>query len=196
MARAHQSTSTKATRMSAGHQEPGIQKLVHLGLEYGSLIWDAYQQRPMLRTCLSPSSKVYTWDYSSRDLGSVSIMLYQLGSEPLEHQRAWNRVIMFNKIYHHIVEVPVHHLLHITNSRTHGSMANKISQISKRVDVYKYSFIQATIKARNNIPATFRNLPSWTTLDTLYIPTACVRPSNTTLSTFNLFYHLYRSFVH
>lgn len=158
MARAHQSTSTKAMRMSTGHQEPGIQKLVHLVLENFGFV--PTTSNPILRTWLSPSSKVYTGDYSSRDPGSVSIMLYQLGSEPLEHQRAWNRVIMFYKIYHHIVEVPVHHLLHITNSRTHGSMANKISQISTRVDVYKYSFIPATITTRNNIPATLRNLPS------------------------------------
>lgn len=144
--------------MSAGHQEPGIQKLVHLVLENFGFV--PTTSNPILRTWLSPSSKVYTGDYSSREPGSVSIMLYQLGWEPLEHRRAWNRVIMFYKIFHHIVEVPVHHLLHITNSRTHGSMANKISQISTRVDVYKYSFIPATITARNNIPATFRNLPS------------------------------------
>lgn len=126
--------------------------------------------------------------YSSRDPESVSIMLYQLGSEPMEQRRAWNRVIMIYKIYHHIVEVPVHHLLHITNSRTHGSMANKICQISTRVDVYKYSFIPATITARNNIPATFRNLPSVDNFrHAIHTNSMCETLQHYTV-TFNVFY--------
>lgn len=99
----------------------------------------------------APSSRVCHWDYTSRDPGSVSTMLHQLGREQHEHRRVRNRVIMFYKIYHHIVEVPVHHLLQVTNSRTRGSMANTICQISTRGDVYKNSFIPATIIAWNNI---------------------------------------------
>lgn len=41
-----------------------------------------------------------------------------------------------------------------------GSTANNIRQISTRIDVYKYSFLPATIVAWNNIPATIRNSPS------------------------------------
>lgn len=37
---------------------------------------------------------------------------------------------MFYKIDHHIVEVSVHHLLLVTNSRAHGYVTNRICQFS------------------------------------------------------------------
>ncbi|KAK3100180.1 hypothetical protein FSP39_015843 [Pinctada imbricata] len=87
-------------------------------------------------------------------------MIDHLGWEPLQHRRARNKVIMFYKIYHHIVEVPVHHLFHNTREGTRASTANNIRQISTRVDTYKYSFIPSTIVAWNNIPPAIRNTPT------------------------------------
>lgn len=173
MARHINSTSAKATR-TIGFLRRNLRScpqairsqayttLVRPVLENGSVVWDPYQQHLIqrLEDAQRQAARFATGDYSLREPGSVTTMLHQLGWEPLEHRRARNRVIMFYKIYHHIVEVLVHHLLHVTNSRTRGSMANKIRQISSRVDAYKYSFIPATIIAWNNIPATIRNLPS------------------------------------
>ena len=95
-----------------------------------------------------------------RDPGCVTNMLHQLEWEPLEYRMIRNRVIMFYKITNYIVEVPVHHLLHYNTRSTRGSYANNIRQISTRVDVYKFSFLPATIKLWNNIPPAVRSSPS------------------------------------
>lgn len=92
--------------------------LIRPVLEYGSVVWNPYQQHLIqrLEDAQRQAARFATGDYSSRDPGSVSTMSHQLDWEPLEHRRVRNRVIMFYKIDHHIVEVPVHHLLHVTNS--------------------------------------------------------------------------------
>ncbi|XP_065944345.1 uncharacterized protein [Magallana gigas] len=66
-------------------------------LEYASVVWDPYQQ---LISQLENGQAAYTGDYRSRDPGSISSMLHQLGWEPLEHRRARNRIIMLYKIYY------------------------------------------------------------------------------------------------
>lgn len=166
-------TSAKATR-SVGFLRRNLRNcpksirsqafttLVRPVLEYASVVWDPYQQQLIsrLENIQRQAARFATGDYMSRDPGSMSSMLHQLGWEPLEHRRARNRTIMLYKILHHIVEVPVLHLLHTNTSRTRGSTANNIRQISTRIDVYKYSFLPATIVAWNNIPATIRNSPS------------------------------------
>lgn len=166
-------TSAKATR-SVGFLRRNLRNcpksirsqafttLVRPVLEYASVVWDPYQQQLIsrLENVQRQAARFATGDYTTRDPGSMSSMLHQLGWEPLEHRRARNRTIMLYKILHHIVEVPVLHLLHTNTSRTRGSTANNIRQISTRIDVYKYSFLPATIVAWNNIPATIRNSPS------------------------------------
>lgn len=91
----------------------------------------------------------------------------------------------------HIVEVPVLHLLHTNTSRTRGSTANNIRQISTRIDVYKYSFLPATIVAWNNIPATIRNSPSVDTfrhaINTISVSTILAAPLDSSLLTFTFY---------
>ncbi|KAK3087597.1 hypothetical protein FSP39_008091 [Pinctada imbricata] len=136
--------------------------LVRPVLEYASVVWDPYQQHliQQLESVQRHAARFATGNYRSRDPGCVTAMIDHLGWEPLQHRRARNKVIMFYKIYHHIVEVPVHHLFHNTREGTRASTANNIRQISTRVDTYKYSFIPSTIIAWNNIPPAIRNTPT------------------------------------
>ncbi|KAK3104735.1 hypothetical protein FSP39_008956 [Pinctada imbricata] len=136
--------------------------LVRPVLEYASVVWDPYQQHliQQLESVQRHAARFATGNYRSRDPGCVTAMIDHLGWEPLQHRRARNKVIMFYKIYHHIVEVPVHHLFHNTREGTRASTANNIRQISTRVDTYKYSFIPSTIVAWNNIPPAIRNTPT------------------------------------
>ena len=63
---------------------------------------------------------------------------------------------MLYKFTNYFVEVPVHHLIHYTTNRMHGSSANNIRQIGTRIVIYKYSFLPATIKMWNSIPPAAR----------------------------------------
>lgn len=128
---------------------------------------DPYQQLLIQRLedapCQAARFATSKYMYSSWGSGTVSTMLllHQLCWEPLQYQRAQNRVIMFYRIYHHIVEVSVHHLLLVTNSRAHGYVKNRICQISTMQSRHLRILIPATIiVALNNIPATIRYLPS------------------------------------
>lgn len=126
------------SKLPTGYQEPGIHdpSTPSTGVRVSSLGSIPTTPNPTPTRRSAASSKVCLSDYSIREPRSVTTMLHQLGFEPLEHRRARNRVIMFYKIYHHVVEVSVHHLLHVINSRTRGSMAIKIRQISTRLDAY------------------------------------------------------------
>ena len=132
--------------------------LVRPVLEYASTVWDPYHQQQIqqLENVQCQAARFATGNYYSRDPGCVTSMLHQLEWEPLQHRRARNRVIMLYKITNYLVEVPVHHLIHYTTNRTRGSSANNIRQISTRIDVYKFSFLPATIKMWNSIPPAAR----------------------------------------
>ena len=136
--------------------------LVRPVLEYASTVWAPYQRQQIqqLENVQRQAARFACGNYYSRDPGCVTNMLHQLEWEPLEYRMIRNRVIMFYKITNYIVEVPVHHLLHYNTRSTRGSYANNIRQISTRVDVYKFSFLPATIKLWNNIPPAVRSLPS------------------------------------
>ncbi|KAK3108183.1 hypothetical protein FSP39_002802 [Pinctada imbricata] len=67
---------------------------------------------------------------------------------------------MFYKIMNNLVEIPLHHYIHVSNTRTRSAVANNIRHISTRVDVYKYSFLPRTIITWNSIPPDICNHPS------------------------------------
>ncbi|KAK3094514.1 hypothetical protein FSP39_002723, partial [Pinctada imbricata] len=167
-AKAHRSVGFLRRNLRSCPQQVKAQAyttLVRPVLEYASTVWDPYQtqQIQQLENVQRQAARFATGNYYSRDPGCVTSMLHQLDWEPLAHRRARNRVIMLYKITHHIVEVPVHHLIHLSNTRTRGSSANNIRHISTRVDVYKYSFLPATIRLWNNIPPSVRGSPSLNT---------------------------------
>jgi hypothetical protein len=59
--------------------------------------------------------------------------------------RARSRSIMLYRILNNLVEVSLHQYIQINTTRTRGSCALNIRQISTRVDAYKYSFLPRTI---------------------------------------------------
>ena len=136
--------------------------LVRPVLEYGSSVWDPHQQDNIkrLESVQRQAARFVSGDYRSREPGCVSNMLDHLNWEPLQHRRARNRVVMLYKIINNIVEVPIQHLLQTQNTKTRGSSANNIRQIRTRLDIYKYSFVPATIISWNTIPPDIRASPT------------------------------------
>ncbi|KAK3087936.1 hypothetical protein FSP39_012625 [Pinctada imbricata] len=136
--------------------------LVRPVLEYASSVWDPYtiQQINTLEQVQRQAARFATGDYTSREPGCVTSMLQHLAWDTLEERRARNRAVMFYKIMNNLVEIPLHHYIHVSNTRTRSAVANNIRHISTRVDVYKYSFLPRTIITWNSIPPDIRNQPS------------------------------------
>lgn len=190
MARAHQSTSTKVTRMSAGHQEPGIQKLVHLVLEYGSVIWDAYQQH--LIQCLEHANRQaarFTLAIILRGMRKVCPSCYTNSARNHWNTKGpgteWSCSTKFTITLQKFQSITCY------TSPIAEPMAPWQMKSAKSAPEWTstntHSFQQLS-RQGITYQQHLGTYHQWTTLDTLYIPTACVRPSNTTLSTFNLFY--------
>ena len=131
--------------MPSRRESPGLH---HIGAT-SATVWDLYtlQQIYALERVQRQAAKIVTSDYSSRDPGSVTRMLQQLQWDTLEERRARSRSIMLYRILNNLVEVPLHQYIQINTTRTRGSCAHNIRQISTRVDAYKYSFLPRTIVA-------------------------------------------------
>jgi hypothetical protein len=136
--------------------------LVRPVLEYASTVWDPYtlQQIYPLEQVQRQATRFVTGDYSSRDPGSVTRMLQQLQWDTLKEGRARSRSIMLYRILNNLVEVPLHQYIQVNTTRTRGSCAHNIRQISTRVDAYKYSFLPRTIVTWNLLPPELRSQPT------------------------------------
>jgi hypothetical protein len=135
--------------------------LVRPVLEYASTVWDPYTlQQIYALERIRQAARFVTGDYSSRDPGSVIRMLQQLHWDTLEERRARSRSIMLYGILNNLVEVPLHQYIQINTTRTRGSCAHSIRQISTRVDAYKYSFLPRTIVTWNLPPPDLRSQPT------------------------------------
>ena len=126
-----------------------------------SMHWNGYNDKP---PDLSPV-------IISADPGSITRMLQQLQWDTLEERRARSRSIMLYRILNNLVEVPLHQYIQINTTRTRGSCAHNIQQISTRVDAYKYSFLPRTIITWNLLPPELRSQESGSfCLDYLFAP--------------------------
>ena len=135
--------------------------LVQPVLEYASTVWGPYtlQQIYAVERVQRQAAKFVTGDYSSRDPGSVNKMLQQLQWDTLEERRARSKSIMLYRILNNLVEVPLHQYIQINTTRTRGSCAHNIRQISTK-DAYKYSFLPRTIVTWNLLPPELRSQPT------------------------------------
>jgi hypothetical protein len=112
--------------------------------------WNGYNDKPPdLSPVIIPA-----------DPGSVTRMLQQLQWDTLEERRARSRSIMLYRILNNLVEVPLHQYIQINTTRTRGSCAHSIRQISTRVEAYKYSFLPRTIVNWNLLPPELRSQPT------------------------------------
>ena len=90
--------------------------------------------------------------------GCVTNMVTQLGWNLLEHRRAKHRISMFYKISNNLASIPVHHQLKVHDSSTRVSASYEFRQLMSKFNVYKYSFLPASIVSRNTLPLEVRQL--------------------------------------
>ncbi|MCG8032702.1 MAG: reverse transcriptase domain-containing protein [Candidatus Thiodiazotropha taylori] len=144
-------------------RERAYKAVVRPKLEYAAPVWDPHTQDDIgkIEMVQRRAARWVLNDYSTHS--KVSKMLEKLSWRTLEQRRADSRLVLFYKIIHGYVAVPLPtYIVPISRAsrRTTHSLAYR--QIQTRTDYYKYSFYPLTIVQWNCLPSTVATL---TTID-------------------------------
>ena len=139
-------------------REIAYKAIVRSQLEYAAPVWDPHIQEDIQRIEMV-QRRAARWalsDYSP--YSSVSDMLGRLGWRTLEQRRADSRLVLFYKIVHGLVAIPLPTYVIPFNrySRTTHSLAFR--QLYARTDYYKYSFFLLAVVQWNNPSASIATL--------------------------------------
>jgi len=133
--------------------------MVRPQLEYASTVWDPHQanQIDQIEKVQRRAARFVNRDYSRES--SVTLMLNQLGWQPLQHRKANARLTMFYKIVHCIVAIPPTLYLTPSNRSARGHNFTYLQQ-QTNANYQKYSYLPRTIVQWNRLPATVVEAPS------------------------------------
>ena len=138
--------------------------IVRPQLEYAAPVWDPYIQEDIQRIEMV-QRRAARWvlsDYSP--YSSVSDMLGRLGWRTLEQRRADSRLVLFYKIVHGLVAIPLPTYVIPLNRYSWTTHPLAFRQLYARTDYYKYSFFPLAVVQWNNLSArtaTLTNLDSF-----------------------------------
>jgi hypothetical protein len=127
--------------------------LVRPHLEYAAGAWCPYRVRDMksLERIQRQAARFCKNNYS-REEGTLTQILSELGWETLETRRLIHRLSLMYKIRHELIEIPMDQYL-TPNTRSYRPHNQKYIKPATRIDAYKYSFFPASIHLWNNLPA-------------------------------------------
>ena len=114
----------------------------------------------MVRSVQRHATLLTTGNYHSLNPGCATNMVTQLDWDLLEHRIAKHRITMFHNIINNLVNIPVQHQLKVHDSSTRSSLSHKCTQLSAKLNCYKYSFLPATIISWSTLPLEVIQLPS------------------------------------
>lgn len=148
--------------------------LVRSQLEYGSIIWDPYIQKDIdrLERTNRLAARFITNDYKSREEGSVTNMLQDLGLPPLQDRRRDLRLTFLFKVVEGLVPaIDINDYLRkqrpkrtirakrfenfVTKNIVENSVNNNskcFDQITASTEIYKQSFFPRTVLEWNRLP--------------------------------------------
>ena len=127
--------------------------LVRPHLEYAAGAWCPYRVKDMksLERIQRQAARFCKGNYS-REPGTLTQILSDLGWETLETRRLIHRLSLMYKIRHELIEIPMHQYL-TPNTKSYRPHNQKYMKPATRIDAYKYSFFPATIHLWNILPA-------------------------------------------
>ena len=122
-------------------------------LEYASPVWDPYQQTDIkaLEQVQRRAARYVFNDYSTRTPGCVTKMLDDLEWEPLEVRRRHDRLSMFYRMQHNLIDIPANRYLSSSDSRTRGTVKFFQERISDTT--YSNSFYPRTAREWDKLPS-------------------------------------------
>ena len=138
-----------------GIRQTAYQTLVRPQLEYASPVWSPLTDTnvSLIETVQRRAARWVTHDYSS--YSCVTQMINTLGwrsLRSLEQRRADARLLMFNKIVHGLVEIPLPTYIQRQIRMTRTTHSYHFIQIQTTSNYYKYSFSPLAIVQWNNLP--------------------------------------------
>ena len=135
-----------------GVRERAYTSLVRPKLEYASPVWSPYTERNINKIeMIQRRAARWVKDSYSRHL-SVTSMLDQLGWRTLERRRSDTKLVMFYKIVHQLIEIPIPPYLKHPIRPTRHDQSLSFIQIRTTVSYYQYSFFPSAIVLWNRLP--------------------------------------------
>ena len=137
--------------------------LVRPLLEYASSAWDpsTKQNIKSLERVQRQAARFCTSNYS-REEGTVTKALKDLGWESLQTRRRNQRLGMLYKMKNGLVDIPLYDYVQPNPRETRGNN-QKFLQLRHKARAYQDSFFVSTIKDWNNLPTSIVSSPSLTT---------------------------------
>lgn len=129
-------------------------------LEYCSTVWSPYTQEYIQKVEMVQRRAARYVTNRYHNTSSVTTMLDHLEWETLEARRTKNRLVMFFKIIHGLVDIPAEEYLTPASTRTRSRHSLKFRQIPTSSDYHKFSFFPNTVCLWNSLPASVADAPS------------------------------------
>ena len=131
--------------------------LVRSSAEYAGAIWDPIDTVCLQNQLQRVQHRAVRWvcGYSPRDRVSVSELMDLLKWPPLARRRKEQRITLMYKIVHGEVAItPEDFSIAPARSRESHKHRHTLLEHNQRTDTRKFSFVNATIRDWNNLPAT------------------------------------------
>ena len=120
-------------------------------LEYSSAVWDPSSTEDINKLEeVQRQAARFVHNYFDRTPGCVSKMVSDLGWEPLQKRRQFDRLTTLYKIQRGLVETDTGDIVRPNDKRTRGQQ--RLYQLTSTVTVYKNSFFSMTIREWNLLP--------------------------------------------
>ena len=131
--------------------------LIRPVLEYASTAWDPHQSylQEKLEKVKKRAARFIISNYNYEP-GSMTTILKQTKLEPLKERRKQNRLILFCKGVHHLVEIPTDNLQRPLRT-TKNMLSQHYLRLPAKTDILKFSFLPNTVKDWNLLSPDFIN---------------------------------------
>ena len=133
--------------------------LVRPQLEYAAPVWDPHTKEKVLQL-EKVQRRAARWTTSNYDYrSSTTATVNNLGWRTLELRRADARLVLFFKIVHGLVAVPLPDYIHPPNRISRHCHSMTFQQLQTTQNYYKYTFFPLAIVQWNALPADVASLP-------------------------------------
>ena len=121
-------------------------------LEYSSSVWDPSSSEDIIKLekVQRQAARLVHKNYYDRTPGCVSTMITDLGWEPLQQNRQFDRLTRLYKIQWGLVETDTGNIVRPNDRRTRGQQ--RLYQPTATVSEYKNSFFPRTTREWNLLP--------------------------------------------